>query len=148
MNFPLRARVSHQPTAAAARPGGFTLIELMIVIAIIAILAVIAIPVYTSFVEDARRTDGKEALQSTAQRLERCYTQHGAYDDDNCGIAGDLDGGGFDSPEGHYSITHDGLSATEYTLEAAPQGGQSDDDCGTLTLTNTGSQGSDGTDCW
>ena len=133
---------------------GFTLIELMIVVAIIAILAAVAIPAYTSYVERARQADGMDALQNTAQRLERCYSQYGSYDDGNCGVASSLEGdGSFNSPEGYYSISANSLDATGFTLAAAPQGVQADDDCGTFTLTNTGVRDVTGgsltaDDCW
>lgn len=131
---------------------GFTLIELMIVVAIVALLASIALPSYQNHMEKARRSDGQNALLDTAQRLERCYTQYGAYDDTaNCTIADDISGGNTrTSPEENYEISATSLNASTFTLQAAPQGGQSDDDCGNLTLTHTGVKGKSGsgTRCW
>jgi len=134
------------------RPQGFTLIELMIVIAVIGIIAAIAIPAYTQFIEQSRRADGMDALQSAAQRLERCYSQYGSYDSDSCGVSGDVNDG-FDSPEGYYRITSSSLDTTSFTLDAEPLGVQADDACGTFTLSNTGVRGvKDGSlgsdDCW
>ncbi|GAI02651.1 unnamed protein product, partial [marine sediment metagenome] len=50
---------------------GFTLIELMIVVAVIAILAAIAYPSYTRYVYRARRADGQDLLMRIAAAQER-----------------------------------------------------------------------------
>lgn len=127
------------------RNSGFTLIELMIVVAIVALLAAIAFPSYTRYVEQARRADGKAALLEAAQRLERCYTQRNTYV--GCTISGT-------SPDSYYTIAFaDGSpTANDFTITAAPQGAQADSPCGTYGLTSTGDRtvtGSLGADrCW
>ena len=55
---------------------GFTLIEVIIVIAIIAILTAIAIPSYNAYTTQARRTDGQIALLDLSSRLERFFTDN------------------------------------------------------------------------
>lgn len=126
---------------------GITLIELMIVMAIVGILASIAYPSYRENVNSGRRADGQGALVNVAQRLERCFTQFNAYNSANCGVAFPID-----SPEGFYSITAPTLTATTFTLSAAPQGAQTGDTrCGTLTLTHSGARNASGTQpdrCW
>jgi len=128
---------------------GFTLIELMIVVAILGIITAIAVPIYSQYVDRARRTEAKDALQDTAQRLERCYSQYGAYDDANCGVADDITNGStIESAEGYYEISATTLDTGAFSLQAAPQGVQSDDACGTFTLDHRGSEGADEDDCW
>lgn len=126
---------------------GFTLIELMIVVVILGVLLAIAVPTYQGYVENGRRTDGQTALMDTAQRLERCFSTYGTYNDGDCGVADDLPA---ESDQGYYEIDFaDGEpTASTFELEAAPQGVQTSDDCGTLTLSHTGAQGAGEDNCW
>lgn len=129
---------------------GFSLIELMIVIAIIAILAAIAVPSYRTYIQESRRSDAYVALTSAAAEQERIYI----YDNSYSNNIADL--GGSNSPEGHYVIT---LTATDstFTLTATAASGSTqfqDTNCRTLTLNNLGVRGSGNsgggvtTDCW
>ncbi|MFT7222726.1 MAG: type IV pilus assembly protein PilE [Cellvibrionaceae bacterium] len=58
---------------------GFTLIELMIVVAIVAILAAVAVPSYQQYVQKARRAECQAFALDIASRQERHYTQYGQY---------------------------------------------------------------------
>lgn len=128
------------------RNQGFTLIELMIVVAIVAILAAVAYPAYGRYVEQARRADGKSALLDAAQRLERCHTQTNTYV--GCTFPAV-------SPDGHYTIVN--TTPTDpmaFALTATPQGVQANSPCGTYTLNSIGHRdvGADATlhrdRCW
>lgn len=123
---------------------GFTLIELMIVVAVIAVLAAIAIPSYQDYVQKTRRADAQSALLQTAQAMERCFTRTNTYVDCLTLPA--------DSPDRFYSIRFatDQPTRTTFTLEAVRQGAQANDPCGNFVLDHLGLREVTGTDnrCW
>ena len=66
---------------------GFTLIEVMIVVAVIGILASIAYPSYREFVAKSRRAEAKTTLIGAQQWMERFYTENFRYDKNSANIA-------------------------------------------------------------
>ena len=72
----------------ARRGRGFTLIEVMIVVAIIGFLAAIAYPAYTNHIRKGKRAEAKAKLLLVAQRLERAYTDNGTYVTDVAPLVG------------------------------------------------------------
>jgi type IV pilus assembly protein PilE len=135
-----------------SRMSGFSLIELLVVMVVASILMMIAVPSYRQSVIKARRADARVALNDVAQRLERCYTQFGAYDAAGCGIA---DGAEVASKEGFYlvTVTMEVVDdVTTWSLSAAPQDAQADDtDCENLEIDAVGNRSAtgDNTDhCW
>ncbi len=64
---------------------GFTLIEVMIVVAIIGVLAAIAYPSYQEFVAKSRRAEAKTTLIGAQQWMERFYTENFRYDANSAG---------------------------------------------------------------
>lgn len=130
----------------AFKNSGFSLIELMIVVAIISIIAAIAYPAYMGYAQRSNRSDARVALSEFAQRLERCYTSFNVYNSANCTVVNDL-GLGVNSESNFYRITGV-IVADGYTLTATaitmPQ--TNDTGCGAITLTNTGDR--DPAACW
>lgn len=118
------------------RSAGFTLIELMIVVAIIGIIAAVAYPSYRNNVMATHRANAQADMMSLAQWMERKYLQQN-YDYQGVTLPQTR------SPETGtkmYNISLKGLDKNEFTLEASPVGSQTDDKCGTLTLEHTGAK--------
>jgi type IV pilus assembly protein PilE len=136
------------------KDAGFTLIELMIIVAIVAILVSISYASYMDSVHKSGRADAKVALNDVAQRLQRCFTTNNAYNSGSCSVVADLQDGGITSSEGFYTVTVANLTATTYTLTAAPVAGKrqsTDGRCTSFTITHTGARsaaGSDSARCW
>lgn len=120
---------------------GFTLIEVMIVVAIIGILAAIAYPSYDEYIKRGNRTEGQAFLQDVAARQERYFSQNNEYADTAAKL--NVSTG---SETGKYTLsiaTSDG-----YTLTATQQ--FNDTKCGNLTLNALGVKGAGGSvdECW
>ena len=126
---------------------GFSLIELLVVVAIVGVLAAIAYPSYTEQVRSTKRADCSGALVSLGNAMERHYSITGSYlgaaaAGANTGAPAifsascPLDGGA-----ANYTMTIQAATTSTYMLNAAPTGGQTGDKCGTLSFSNTGVKG-------
>lgn len=120
---------------------GFSLIELMIVVAIIGLLASIALPSYNSHVRKARRTAGAACALAVAQQAERYYTANLKYTSfaANTSIC---------EPKAleFYTIGVGTPAAKTYTITATPK--FSDPGCGTLSVNQAGTKSPTTVGCW
>jgi len=122
-----------------ARQRGFTLIELMIVVAVIAILAVIAVSSYKEQVHKSRRASAYNDIAQLQLQLERWRAENPSYA--NCAPAGSCGSGTYpnvvtvSNNNTYYAITRPTANTTSYTLKAAPKGAQLGDRCGNLNAT-------------
>ena len=126
-------------------PRGFTLIELMIVVAIVAVLAAIAYPAYTQFVLQTNRTDATKTLQLAAQSMERCYSVNFTYLPlGGCPVNGVAvnNASTMQTPNNYYTITFNIPDAQDYSLVATPLGlpQANDTQCVQFTLLSSGQQ--------
>lgn len=121
---------------------GFSLIELMIVVAIVAILTSVAFPSYQASIKKSRRGAAQGGLVAFAAAMERHFTEENTYE-------GAATGGGdtgapavfpteapLSGTDKYYDLTIQSANGITYTLRATPKNAQADD--GFLELTSTG----------
>lgn len=135
------------------RQGGFTLIEIMVVVAIIGILAAVAYPSYIESVRRSARADAQSDLMQIAQTAERFFTLNNQYQTDRAGVAFPLPFN--QSPRSgtaRYNINIAFPTPQTYTLQAVPAGSQVGDVCGTLAVNQLGvttpALGTNNQPCW
>jgi type IV pilus assembly protein PilE len=134
--------------------GGFTLIELMIVVAVIGILAVIAYPSYAQYSQKARRVDAKTALLDLGTREERFFSTNNTYSKtpSDLGYGGTFPIDVLSGSTAYYRLNVTAVTATSFSATATPVNSQLSDKCGAYTLTQLGTQTVSGTlsaaECW
>jgi len=106
---------------------GFTLIELMIVVAIIGILATVVLPSYQGYVNTAHRMDTQQEVIQEIAALERIYSRSGSYPDDYTIANNDW-----------YTITYSATDSNEFTITLTRTSLQTSDDCGDMTINHRG----------
>ena len=117
---------------------GFSLIEIVVVLALLAILAAFAMPSYQASVRKARRVEGKAFLHTLMMVQERHFASFNRYTADT-GPKG-LNLPKSSQPGGYYILFGLDLSADAQWLKitVSPQGAQASDPCGDLSLDSTG----------
>jgi len=133
---------------------GFTLIELMIVVAIVALLARIALPSYQEYVRRSARAEARAAIMNMAQLQERNFSDRGAYVTVDGSSVAPWAAASYYSGSTYASRKYDitvAATTDTYTITATPSNGATDPTCGNLTLDNTGTKNSspgDAATCW
>lgn len=148
------------PNPSLKRTQGFTLIELMIVVAVVAILAAVALPSYREYVNKSKRTDASRALLEADQFMRRFYSAKDTFEGATLPTAltqSPREGAAAytitfvetTKNEDDEDVTNEVTETTEsatYTLIAKPTGSMSGDKCGTLVLDQKGARSLSGND--
>jgi type IV pilus assembly protein PilE len=131
-------------TVRTRNSGGFTLIELMIVVAIVGVLASIALPSYRNYVIRAARTEAQAELLQLASMQEKIYLNSNSYTANVTLAYNGLAAGGLGRTSG---ATNDGRytlalvvggGAQTFLLTATPVAGSSQAGDGNLSISETG----------
>lgn len=145
------------------KQNGFTLMELMIVVAIVGILAAIAYPAYQDYLTKTKRAIGTSALLQVSGLQEQYYLDNKQYADTLTALGYPGNPFFIDSNTNTFAATAGSMiyrislvrdAARSYTLTATPVNQQASNDtkCTTLTLDENGTKGHTGagslSDCW
>lgn len=131
---------------------GFTLTEVMIVVAIVGILTLIAIPSYVQYSARAKRSAAESFIMSVANKQEQFILDARQYANSlaalNMAAPADVDAAY------NITITNIGTAPPTYTINAVPKGSQATNDalCGTVSINQSGMKSQSGSgsvnDCW
>lgn len=138
-------------TLARSKPSGssrgFTLIEVMVVVAIVGVLVAIAVPSYAAYIARARRADARTQLVQVGQFMQRFYVANDNYAKDRVGnaVLSQVPANLIQSPADSaklYDLAIPGANLTtaafEIRMVPVAGGAMSGDACGTFSLSSTG----------
>lgn len=135
-------------TERLRRGRGFTLIELMIVVAVVSVLASVAYPSYAEYVAKSRRATTTGVLAMGQQFMERFYTENFSYYQvrGSNAVVADLFPAqitqspqkGEGSAQYTVAVTVEAKLPEAYTLKATRTGGMAADRCGDYKIDQYG----------
>jgi type IV pilus assembly protein PilE len=136
-------RTSTPSFPAVSRHRGFTLIELVVVVAIVGVLAGIALPSFLEQMRKSRRSEATTEIFRVAQAQERWRASNPSYTQNlgptGLAVTGGANATSYTVPSGYYTLSVTAANATSYTIQAAAAGGMSSDDrCDFIRMALTG----------
>ena len=137
-----------------SQQGGFSLVELLVVIVMLGLLLSIAVPNYSAYVERSRRSDARAALLEIASAQERVYFESNQYSDTITDVWSHQVDGNAVSSEGFYGleVALTGDDPNRFTATATARAQQSgDEDCASFSIDDTGLKSATGDaadTCW
>ena len=127
-------RLSNKSSKLISKQQGFTLIEMMIVVAIIGVLAAIAYPSYQRYVIKTKRTDMMSEMQSIASEIESRKLAQGSYAAISTGVKTDFATAYPRQGTQLYDVTITDPLVAKWTITATPKTGSQMATDGALTL--------------
>jgi len=144
-------RSNNQPHMPGGRNAiGFSLIEMMAVVAIIAILAAVAIPSYFRHVGKTYRVAAQACMAEYANYMERYYTSNLRYDQTPAGVANADPHLDCQTQIARNYTLSPATTSTSFTVTATPTTVQlnRDQQCSTMTLNQRGARTAGAVGCW